>query len=163
MISNPDITAIRQPGKHNQDQEKALIEYEAMRQKVLRKIENDPPSVINNCYSTDPEQKPRSVAPEYRCVRSSMYRKRTKQVLQFQKVFQFHGRWKRTFSGAQYLRYRNPDMGVTIFVTDESLQILSESGNVLSDRTFKCAPCLISSSMSLGLFGKLDFCPSYSL
>ena len=39
MNTNPDITEIiRQPGNHNHDTEEAHIEYEAMRQKILRKI-----------------------------------------------------------------------------------------------------------------------------
>ena len=81
MLTNPEITqVIRPPGLHSQPEESEQIEYEKIRQKMFKLANKDPTNVLKNIYDNVLEQHPSSIVPDYKSVRSSLYRKRSEKV-----------------------------------------------------------------------------------
>ena len=71
------------PGLHPHDHHEEKIREEKYRQK-LKKVRKDPTKTLQNIYNEEVERTTDRVYPEYRTVKSSLYRARAKKCLQFQ-------------------------------------------------------------------------------
>ena len=144
MLTNPEITQVIRPrGLHSHPEESEQIEYEKIRQKMLKLANKDPTNVLKNIYDNVLEQHPSSIVPDYKSVRSSLYRKRSEKVSPVPKTIkdiEFRGRWRNSYARARFLIYHNVGFGVTIFATDDGMRVLSECDNILCDGTFKSCP-----------------------
>ena len=130
--------------------------------KVLKKTQHNLKNVFGNVL----KENPRQLAPDYRSVRSSLYRIRAKKVptvphevfFTFKKFFfryfslffffrffkisdiRIDGRWAKTLDGKRFLLKHDASIGVTIFATREALNLLGRCTSVLGDGTFKATP-----------------------
>ena len=98
---------------------------------------------MKNIYHNLFEQHPSSIVPDYKSVRSRLYRKRSEKVPPVPKTIsgiEFRGRWRKSYARARILIYHNVGFGVTIFATDDGMPVLSECDNILCDGTFKACP-----------------------
>ena len=143
-LTNPEITqVIRPPGLHCHPEKSEQIEYEKIRQKLLKLANKDPTNVLKNIYDNVLEQHPSSIVPDYKSVRSILYRKRSEKVPPVPKTIsdiELRGRWRNSYAPERFLIYHNVGSGVTIFATDEGMRVLSECDNILCDGTFKACP-----------------------
>ena len=64
---------------HNHDEEEIEIQADYVRQRLLRKTEKDPTSLMKNIYD-EVLEKNQGIVPEYKSVKSSLYRARKKKV-----------------------------------------------------------------------------------
>ena len=84
--------------------------------------------------------------PEFSEVKSQLFRHRTESLpplpddvtdVDFNTIDPI---WRRTKRGTLFMRKHDPNHGITIFCTEEQLQLLSEVRFLVADGTFKTAP-----------------------
>ena len=111
MLANPQITqVIRPPGLYRHPEESEQIEYERIRQKMLKLANKDPTNVLKNIYDNVLEQHPSSIVPDYKSVRSSLYRKRSEKVPSVPKTIsdiELRGRWRNSYARVRFLIHHN--------------------------------------------------------
>ena len=118
MLTNPEIIqVIRLPGLHSHPEESEQIEYEKVQQKMLKLTNKDPTNVLKYIYDNVLEQHPSSIVPDYKSVRSSLYRKWSEKIPPVPKTIsdiKFRGRWRYSYGSARFLIYHNVGFGVMI-------------------------------------------------
>ena len=93
---NAEMTAIKKyPELHPHDHHEEKIREEKFRRKKVRK---DPTKTLQNIYNEEVERTTDRVYPEYRTVKSSLYRARAKKMPPIPGTFrnlQIRGSWKK--------------------------------------------------------------------
>ena len=123
MLTKPEITQVIRPPDCIAIL-KDLSKLSKIRQKMLKLVNKDPTNVLKNIYDNVLEQHHSSIVPDYKSVRSSLYRKRSEEVPSVPKTIsdiEFRGRWRNSYARARFLIYHNVRFGVTIFVTDDGM------------------------------------------
>ena len=110
--------------------------------KIEKKVRKDPTKKLQNIYNEEIERTTDRVYPEYRTVKSSLYRARAKKCLQFQGPSEICRLWfmEKTLSGELFPLKNDCENGIVVFTTNENLKMLGECKNVLADGTFKSCP-----------------------
>ena len=106
-------------------------------------MKKDPTKLLQNFYNEEVERTTNSIFPEYRNVKSSLYRTRPRQLPSIPRNFRtLHIRapWKKTLNGERFLLKNDRENGIVIFSTNEDLKILASCKNILGDGTFKSCP-----------------------
>ena len=127
---------------HTHNDERNEISMEVFRQKVVKKAKKDPTNLLRNIYDNVLESST-TVAPEYKSLKSSLYRTRKKFVPPIPTTMSevsITGKWRLTLTKKRFLLAHDIDAGVTIFASDENLTLLFNSEALLSDGTFKSCP-----------------------
>ena len=142
------MTAIKKyPGLPPHDHHEEKIREEKFRQKLKKFTKT-----LQNIYNEEVEKTTDRVYPEYRTVKSSLYRARAKKMPPIPRTFrnlQIRGSWKKTLSGELFLLKNDCENSIVIFTTNENLRMLGECKNVLADGTLKSSPPVRTALCSL--------------
>ena len=143
MVTSTNFKEIEKyPGEHNHNDEKTYISMEKFRQKIKRDTKLDPTNLLRNIYDNALEQST-SVVPDYRSIKSSLYRARAKKVPRTptnMSEVSITGKWRLTLKKERFLLANDVDCDVTIFASDKNLTLLFNSEAIFADGTFKACP-----------------------
>ena len=106
-------------------------------------MEKDPTKLLQNVYNEEVERTTNSIFPEYRNVKSSLYRTRSRQLTPIPRSFRtlhIRGPWKKRMNRERFLLKNDRENRIVIFTTNEDLKILASCENILRDGTSKSCP-----------------------
>ena len=134
---------VNQPGSHNHFRPEEQIAQQDFRSKVLQSVENNPTIPLNRVFKEEIQQVDTEnfIFPRYNQMRGSMSRKRASCLPPVPTVFdrvKVEGSWTLALNFKRFLLHQEPQ--ILIFATDQGLEFLARSRNLLCDGTFKTAP-----------------------
>lgn len=137
-------------GIHNHQQDEAVIARESIVNEIKAAIENDPTAPVKRTYDNTVSRiyrqgggdRPTNV-PEFHNIRAQLNRAKSSLLPDIPHNIEdvnIDGDWAETWRGLRHLVALDNDWGITVFGTDEDLELLGNCTEIYVDGTFRTAP-----------------------
>ena len=112
-------TILLYPTTHNQEDDEEETKAEKIRQKLEKQAKKDLTKFFQNVYNEEVERTTNSIFPEYRNVKSSLHRTRSRQlplILRSFRTLHIRGPWKKPWIAKKFSYETIEKMGLLYFL-----------------------------------------------
>ena len=148
---NAGVMVINGTSAHDHDSDDEMIQSDAFREEVKKRVREDPSRPIKRAYDATAASAARGgylrlnrhSVPEFHKIRSSVSRAKQEEVPRIPRTINdvdITGVWAETWNGDNFLLYSDNAWGIVVFATNENLTVLQQCRDLYVDGTFRTVP-----------------------